>query len=67
MLRLFQALDGDGTYLCFSVQGGRLALLLDPLCWGRVKDESRGELKVKVEIEQKLKVEMMVEMRVEMK
>ena len=67
MLRFLQVLDGDGTYLCLSVQGGRLALLLDPLCWGRVKDESRRELKVKVEIEQKLEVEIMVEMRVEMK
>ena len=67
MLRLFQALGGDGTYLCLSVQGGRLALLLDPLCWRRVKAESRRGLKVKVEVEQKLKVEMMVEMRVEMK
>ena len=41
--------------------------LFDPLCWRKVKDESRKKLKVKVEIEQKLKVEMMVEMRVAMK
>ena len=56
-----------GRIFVSQFKEGGWHFFFDPLCWRRVKDESRKELKVKVEIEQKLKVEMMVEMRVEMK